>query len=60
MTYEELEKAMSDKNDQNYKKYLEIRKKNLHKMKPIPVCTFNEEYTKLIKYYTGKKRFLLQ
>ena len=27
MTYEELEKAMSDKNDQNYKKYLEIRKK---------------------------------
>ncbi len=43
MTYEELEKAMSDKNDQNYKKYLEIRKKNLHKMKPIPVCTFNEE-----------------
>ena len=43
MTYEELEKAMVDKNDQNYKKYLEIRKKNLHKMKPIPVCTFNEE-----------------
>ena len=43
MTYAELEKAMVDKNDQNYKKYLEIRKKNLHKMKPIPVCTFNEE-----------------
>ena len=43
MTYEELEKAMIDKNDQNYKKYLEIRKKNLHKMNPIPVCTFNEE-----------------
>ena len=43
MSYEELEKAMLDKNDQNYKKYLEIRKKNLHKMKPIPVCTFNEE-----------------
>ena len=43
MTYEELEKAMINKNDQNYKKYLEIRKKNLHKMKPIPVCTFNEE-----------------
>ena len=21
----------------------EIRKKNLHKMNPIPVCTFNEE-----------------
>ena len=43
MTYEELEKAMMDKNDKNYKKYLEIRKKNLHKMNPIPVCTFNEE-----------------
>ena len=43
MTYEQLEKAMINKNDQNYKKYLEIRKKNLHKMNPIPVCTFNEE-----------------
>ena len=43
MTYEQLEKAMIDKNDHNYKKYLEIRKKNLHKMNPIPVCTFNEE-----------------
>ncbi len=43
MTYKELENAMKDKNDQNYKKYLEIRKKNLHKMNPIPVCTFNEE-----------------
>ena len=43
MTYKELANAMKDKNDQNYKKYLEIRKKNLHKMNPIPVCTFNEE-----------------
>ena len=42
MSYEDLEKAMRDKNDPNYQKYLEIRKKNLHKMKPIPVCTFNE------------------
>ena len=42
MSYEELEKAMRNKNDPNYKKYLEIREKNLHKMKPIPVCTFNE------------------
>jgi len=42
MTYKELEKAMSNKNDSNYKKYLEIRKKNLHKMNPIPVCTFDE------------------
>ena len=42
MSYEELEKAMEDKNDPNYKKYLEIREKNLHKIKPIPVCKFNE------------------
>ncbi len=42
MSYEDLEKAMKDKNDPNYQKYLEIREKNLHKMNPIPVCTFNE------------------
>jgi len=42
MTYEDLEKAMKDTKDPNYKKYLEIREKNLHKMKPIPVCTFND------------------
>ena len=42
MSYEDLEKAMEDKNDPNYKKYLEIREKNLHKMSPIPVCKFNE------------------
>ena len=42
MSYEDLEKAMDDKNDPNYNKYLEIREKNLHKMKPIPVCKFNE------------------
>ena len=42
MTYAELEKAMENKNDPNYQKYLEIRKKNLHKMNPIPVCKFNE------------------
>jgi len=38
MTYQELEKAMDDLNDKNHIKYLEIRKRNLHKMKPIPVC----------------------
>ena len=42
MTYKELERAMNDNNDPNYKKYLEIRKKNLHKMNPIPVCKFND------------------
>ena len=42
MTYSELEKVMENKDDSNYQKYLEIRKKNLHKMDPIPVCKFNE------------------
>jgi len=42
MSYQDLEKAMLDSNDSNYKKYLEIRKKNLHKMNPIPVCKFDE------------------
>ena len=42
MSYQDLEKAMSDSNDSNYKKYLEVRKKNLHKMIPIPVCKFDE------------------
>ena len=42
MTYIELEKAMENNQDPNYKKYLEIRKKNLHKIQPIPVCKFNE------------------
>ena len=43
MSYSELEKVMEDKNDPNYKKYLEIRKKNHHKMKPIPICKFDEK-----------------
>ena len=42
MSYTELEKVMVNKKDPNYQKYLEIRKKNLHKMEPIPVCKFNE------------------
>ena len=42
MTYAELEKVMENKNDPNYEKYLEIRKKNLHKMSPIPVCKFDD------------------
>ena len=42
MTYAELEKVMENKDDPNYKKYLEIRKNNLHKMMPIPVCKFDD------------------
>ncbi len=43
MSYEELEKAMKDKKSKGYDKYLEIRKRNLHKMKPIPVCKMDDE-----------------
>ena len=42
MSYEDLERAMENKNDPNHQKYLKIREKNLHKMNPIPVCKFNE------------------
>ena len=42
MNYAELEKAMINEKDPNHKKYLEIRKKNLHKMNPIPVCRFDD------------------
>ena len=42
MSYQDLEKAMNNSNDPNYEKYLEIRKRNLHKMNPIPVCKFND------------------
>ena len=43
MTYEDLEKAMVDTNNKNHKKYLEIRKKNLHKINPIPVCKIKND-----------------
>ena len=43
MSYQDLEKAMVDKKDPNYKKYLKIREKNLHKMNPIPVCIIKDE-----------------
>ena len=43
MSYQELEKAMSDPNSKGYKKYLEIRKRNLHKIKPIPVCKMKND-----------------
>ena len=42
MSYKDLEKAMMNENDPSYKKYLEIRKKNLHKINPIPVCKFDD------------------
>ena len=38
LKYKELEDAMSDPNSSNREKYEKIRKRNLHKMEPIPVC----------------------
>ena len=43
MSYEELEEAMKNSSSKNHKKYLEIRKRNLHKMNPIPVCKMKDE-----------------
>ena len=38
LQYNELEEAMSNPNSPNRAKYETIRKQNLHKMQPIPVC----------------------
>ena len=43
MSYEELEEAMKNSSSKNHKKYLEIRKRNLHKMNPIPVCKMKDD-----------------
>ena len=38
LSYKELEEAMNNKNSKNREKYIKMRKANLHKMEPIPVC----------------------
>jgi NAD+ synthase len=38
LSYKELEEAMNNPNSVNRAKYEQIRKLNLHKMEPIPVC----------------------
>ena len=38
LKYKELEEAMNNTNSANREKYEKIRKMNLHKMEPIPVC----------------------
>ena len=38
LKYHELEEAMNNQNSPNRDKYETIRKHNLHKMEPIPVC----------------------
>ena len=43
MSYQELEEAMKNSSNKNHKKYLEIRKRNLHKMNLIPVCKMKDD-----------------
>ena len=43
MSYHELEEAMENSLNKNHKKYLEIRKRNLHKMNSIPVCKMKDD-----------------
>jgi len=43
MSYQELEEAIKDPSNKGHKKYLEIRKRNLHKMIPIPVCKMKDD-----------------
>ena len=38
LTYKDLEEAMNNHNSLNREKYEKIRKLNLHKMEPIPIC----------------------
>tara|TARA_B100001741_G_scaffold258102_1_gene221276 strand:+ start:853 stop:1590 length:738 start_codon:yes stop_codon:yes gene_type:complete len=38
LSYKELEEAMNNEDSKNREKYNKIRKTNLHKMEPIPVC----------------------
>ena len=38
LSYREIEEAMENENSKNRDKYIQIRKSNLHKMDPIPIC----------------------
>ena len=54
MTYEDLEKAMKDKKDPNYKKYLEIREKNLHKILSMEIEIPLKTSSKLMNSQIGE------
>ncbi|MBS83359.1 MAG: NAD(+) synthase [Gammaproteobacteria bacterium] len=43
LTYDQIEDAMSNNDSPHKSGYEKIRNKNLHKMKPIPVCKFEDE-----------------
>ena len=57
MSYQNLEKAMNNIDHPNHKKYLEIRKTNLHKINPIPVCIMKDEKKfKFFQHFIKQKR----
>ncbi len=43
LSYEQLEDAMKNPKSQYFEKYNLIRKPNLHKMIPIPICKFDKD-----------------
>ena len=43
LSYDQLEDAMQNPKSQYSEKYNKIRKPNLHKINPIPICKFKEE-----------------
>ena len=43
LTYKQIEEAMDNKDSKYCEKYMQIRKQNLHKMKPIPICLFEDD-----------------
>ena len=42
LSYYQLEEAMNNPHSEYFEKYNQIRKPNLHKMKPIPICKFDK------------------
>jgi len=43
LSYEQIEEAMQNSNSKYFEKFNQIRKPNLHKMNPIPVCIIKEK-----------------
>ena len=43
LSYEQIEEAMQNSNSKYFEKFNQIRKPNLHKMNPIPVCIIKDK-----------------
>jgi len=43
LSYEQIEEAMQNSSSKYFKKFNQIRKSNLHKMNPIPVCIIKDK-----------------